>query len=829
MDDVPANNIAPHHPALSRPSETIQSAGFLITVDYNWVITRASDNIATYIGLRPESSLGLKLDHVIPRETLHAIRNRLRLSGSAAVERLFGMRLGQTAARFDIALHLAGADIIMEFEPAATEPNNNQALLRSMIDRLHHPGGVAALCRQAVRQVRALTGFDRVMIYRFGAEDDGAVIAEAFKYGLGSQLGPRTAPAGTGAAASAEGNTLLRIIFDTEAEPVRIHPAWSAGEPLDLSMSVLRAAPPPLLAELRRAGVRCAMSIALPQSGAPWGLIICHHGRPRQLSLEARSAVELFGQMFAHILAQRQREEDAAHQARARAVHEQIAAAFSGDPGALDPLPDALLELRSYIGADGVGLHQAGQLRLAGLTPARAEALALLDWLERDGGKLFVTRSLGAQYPPAADFNMPIAGLLAIKLPRAPRSYLLFFRLAEDAGPAAGSPALRRPAPAWEPRERAAANALRQRLLEAFLHQAEAAQAANIAQLQRQEVLIAELNHRVRNMLGLVRGLINQTAAQAPDRDALARDLDERVGAMARAYGLLTDSAWDAGSLHALIRAEFEPYDPGRDRLMLAGPDVMIAPRAFATIALVLHELTTNARKHGSLSQPGGRVTVKAAPLAGGAEISWCERGGPPVPKPVRRSFGTTILERAISHELNGGSRLIFAPAGLTFEFSLPAGLARCAAPAGANRPAASARAKPDRSRLASLLTRTLLVEDNLLIALDTEDMLRQIGAAQVDVAKSVAEALEAMARQIYSFALLDINLGGETSLPVAQKLRAENVPFAFCSGYGDALALSGMPQDVALVAKPFHAASLMQALMTLLQGGQGAPSEQAS
>ena len=149
--------------------ERIQSFGFLLAMSRNWNITRASANLAAMLGLEARSVLGAALDTVVDRESLHEIRNRMAgLSMSGGVERMYGIRLVEGRSPFDIAIHYAGELCVLEGEPAGLDSRMDAAsLVRKMVARLSTLPSLDAFHHDAARQVRALTGFDRIMIYRF--------------------------------------------------------------------------------------------------------------------------------------------------------------------------------------------------------------------------------------------------------------------------------------------------------------------------------------------------------------------------------------------------------------------------------------------------------------------------------------------------------------------------------------------------------------------------------------------------------------------------------------------------------------------------------------
>ena len=158
----------------------IQPTGFLIAVTADWIVLHASANIGQWLGVEPEDLLGMPLSRVIAMDALHTIRGRLQVAHiNGSVERAFGVTLSATVPVCDVAVHLSGSTIVIEAEPSEGEgPQDSGSLLRSMLGRVQNTRGFDAFCREAARQMRALTGFDRVMVYRFDADWNGEVIAE---------------------------------------------------------------------------------------------------------------------------------------------------------------------------------------------------------------------------------------------------------------------------------------------------------------------------------------------------------------------------------------------------------------------------------------------------------------------------------------------------------------------------------------------------------------------------------------------------------------------------------------------------------------------------
>jgi PAS domain S-box-containing protein len=187
----------------------------------------------------------------------------------------------------------------------------------------------------------------------------------------------------------------------------------------------------------------------------------------------------------------------------------------------------------------------------------------------------------------------------------------------------------------------------------------------------RQRLLMRELDHRSRNALAVVQAALRLTPRA--DAESYARAVEGRVRALARAHTLLAENRWDGAELRALLEAELEPFLAAQ-RVELAGPPVTLQPAGTQSLAMALHELATNAMKHGALSVPDGRIHVGwsiAAPSS--LVLHWVERGGPPLAgPPARSSFGSRLLDTTIRHQLGGKLELRWEAGGLACEIAFP-------------------------------------------------------------------------------------------------------------------------------------------------------------
>jgi PAS domain S-box-containing protein len=336
--------------------------------------------------------------------------------------------------------------------------------------------------------------------------------------------------------------------------------------------------------------------------------------------------------------------------------------------------------------------------------------------------------------------------------------------------------------------------------------------------------LVAELDHRVKNVLASVQSLAAQSARRTTSLDAFLKTFAGRLDAMASAHTLLTATRWRGAEIGNIAAAELGGLAPGQARW--SGPEIVLNARATNALTLALHELATNAVKFGALSVDAGRVDVGWTRRAeGGFELTWNERGGPTVSQPERRGFGSTLLERVTGRELGGEARMEFRAAGVRAVITADAtALASGAAaqPLAEMKKAESPPAAPMAGASSGVLSadgvkgrRILIVEDAVLLALELEAGLTEAGAHVIGMAASVEEALK-LAETPFDVAVLDANLNGVPVTPVAAALTAMGKPFIFATGYGDAApAPEGF--DAPVVRKPYNVAQIAAAVAEAL------------
>jgi PAS domain S-box-containing protein len=326
------------------------------------------------------------------------------------------------------------------------------------------------------------------------------------------------------------------------------------------------------------------------------------------------------------------------------------------------------------------------------------------------------------------------------------------------------------------------------------------------------ETLVAELDHRVKNVLTSVQALAAQSARRTTSLESFLKTFTGRLQAMGAAHTLLSRTRWHGAEIGDVVTAELGPLAHGRARW--SGPPMVLTPRATNALAIALHELSTNAMKYGALSVEAGRVDVRwTATPDGGFELVWAERRGPQVAAPNRQGFGTMLLEKVTGREIGGAVDVEFRSEGLRATLRADNG-----AVAPPETPAADIIGAVDRhtqslseqkAEIAGL--KVLIVEDASLLALELEAALREAGAEVLGPAGSVEEAIGLM-DQPFDVVLLDANLNGQSAGPVAAALARLGRPFILATGHADAAALVAEP-PAATVRKPYNVRQIALAL----------------
>lgn len=297
---------------------------------------------------------------------------------------------------------------------------------------------------------------------------------------------------------------------------------------------------------------------------------------------------------------------------------------------------------------------------------------------------------------------------------------------------------------------------------------------------ERQDLLAREVDHRARNALAVVQSIVRLTRATTIENYVGA--VEGRIKALARAHALLSDSRWCSADLGTLVADELAPYRSGEvDKVKVSGPNVSLRPHMAQGLALALHELATNAAKHGALSSMAGNVSVSWQLTPDCLILHWVEAGGQPIAPPSVRSFGLKVIRTSIEGQLGGKALFDWDPGGMRCTLSIPQ--RKTASAREPTKPGNEAHKAPTWLSPAAGC-KVLLVEDEALVAMMIQEFLIESGHSVVGPISRASEALRAAKEADFDTAILDIHLGDGMAYPVADVLSARGIPFVFVTGY---------------------------------------------
>jgi light-regulated signal transduction histidine kinase (bacteriophytochrome) len=388
-----------------------------------------------FLGAAPHSLLDVRLSERIGPRTTAAIQGSVGVAPQTRRLLPFGAGLAICGREAQATVHHIDGLLLLELEPADSSddaPGDSLAMVQGLVARVQRTASLIEFCQTMVECVREVSGFDRVMMYRFLSDETGSVEAEAHAAGMTPYLGLRY-PASDIPAQARElylRNT-LRLIPDARYAPAPLFTAasWPGEAPLDLSYCSLRSVSPIHLEYLANMGVVASMSISIVVDSRLWGLIACHHRTARFLAPRIRIALDLFGQMVSFQLETRIASEAFADRMRSKTIHETMIKDLAGDIDIAERLQHSKRALLDYIKASGLALWIDGEFAKIGTTPREAEVRNLVKWLNdsvSDG--VFHTDCLSAQYVMPEEMTAIASGILAISVSRVPRDYLIWFR-----------------------------------------------------------------------------------------------------------------------------------------------------------------------------------------------------------------------------------------------------------------------------------------------------------------------------------------------------------------------------------------------------------------
>jgi light-regulated signal transduction histidine kinase (bacteriophytochrome) len=418
-----------------RTPGSIQPHGFLLTLAADLAVLQASANLGDWSGVAAGDAIGRPLAHAIGEAAARRLASEL---AADLGPRPFYVSTVTTAngRHFDVLAHRWDGVIVAEFEAVdRAEPadfRNLYPLIGDFLLKVNDSSSIESLAALACQHVRSVTGFGRVLVYRFDEDGHGHVMAEARDENYHSYLGQHF-PASDIPAQARELYKLsrIRLIQDATYTPAPLVPPLNpvTGKANDLSFAALRSVSPVHLQYMRNMNTLASMSVSLMVKGKLWGLISCHNEGPAPVAFEKRTACEQLGQILALCIESREDAADLQFRLEVRRTMVSMLAGLTQGSDFIENLASVFPDLLRFARASGVAIMVEDRILTFGDTPEQDDIQALVDWLTlHDHGDVFHTDKLPAPYPPAETMTRNASGLLAMPISRIHKHYLLWFR-----------------------------------------------------------------------------------------------------------------------------------------------------------------------------------------------------------------------------------------------------------------------------------------------------------------------------------------------------------------------------------------------------------------
>jgi chemotaxis family two-component system sensor kinase Cph1 len=416
----------------------IQPHGVLLVLqEPDLTILQASRNTSEAFGITPEAILGQTLDDILDSFQVDRFRQGLTSENLDLIDptKVWVRRSGDDYTVFDAVFHRsADGFLVLELEPALIQENipflSFYHLARASIHQLQADSSLQDFCQVIVHEVRKVTGFDRVMLYKFDDDGHGEVIAEEKLDEMEAYLGLHYPESDIPQPARKLFlSNWIRLIPDAHATPVELYPAQNpvTQQPVDLTLSILRSAYSCHLEYLHNMGVGSSLTISLMKDQKLWGLIACHHRTPLYVPYELRKACEFLGRVIFSEISTREEAADYHYQMKLAQVQSALIEQMSQADHFVEGLMQHEPNLLDLADASGAAICFGGHWTTLGRTPPETELNYLVQWLAKTvDEEVFYTNSLPLLYSDAERFKEVASGLLVI--PIAKRSYVMWFR-----------------------------------------------------------------------------------------------------------------------------------------------------------------------------------------------------------------------------------------------------------------------------------------------------------------------------------------------------------------------------------------------------------------
>ncbi|WP_066425758.1 ATP-binding protein [Anabaena sp. 4-3] len=436
--DLPTINVTSLKEAPIHLYSEIQPHGVLLVLEEpDLKILQVSNNTWSIFGIKAEDILQKTLDDLLDSFQMERIKTGLLAGNIEFINptKLWVRKKGDDYIVFDAVFHRNSEGfLVLELEPAITQENipflSFYHLAKASINELEKTANLRDFCQIIVQEVRKVTGFDRVMLYKFDDDGHGSVVAEEKIDSLESYLGLHYPESDipTPARKLFISNS-IRVIPDAHAEPVQIVPDNNpvSDRPIDLTNSILRSPASCHLEYLHNMGVGASLTISLIKDQKLWGLIACHHQTPKYVSYELRKACEFLGRVIFGEISAREETEDYDYRINLTHIQSLLVEYMSQEDNFVDGLIKHQPNLLDLTSAQGAAVCIGDNFTLIGETPKEEDLVYLVQWLKNNvEEEVFYTDSLAQVYPDGERFKNVASGLLAI--PISHRNYVLWFR-----------------------------------------------------------------------------------------------------------------------------------------------------------------------------------------------------------------------------------------------------------------------------------------------------------------------------------------------------------------------------------------------------------------
>lgn len=411
----------------------IQSHGVLFVLQEPHLrILQISNNVYKFFKIHPNQILGKDLKVLFSEKQIHLIKQSIK---EIEPNDRISTQVKKGKKVFSGIGHRSNGLLILELELVSNNNSNHYLSCHHLVHpltKIQKADNLQALCQTIVEEVRKLTGFDRVMIYKFDSSGAGSVIAEDKLESLTPYLGLHY-PASDipKQAKQLYALNLLRLIPDVNYQPVELTPVENpvTNQPLDLSFSVLRSVSPLHIEYLKNMGVAASMSISLIRNNKLWGLIACHHQSPRYVPYEIRTICEMLGRVMSLELNYKKNTEVLKYNLKLKAIKAKLIKAISQEERFINGLLKDKANLLDLVGAQGAVVCTGENLTIVGKTPELTDIQNLMTWLgDRIDNDILYTDCLTKLYTFGEKIKDVASGLLALCISKTQKQYILWFR-----------------------------------------------------------------------------------------------------------------------------------------------------------------------------------------------------------------------------------------------------------------------------------------------------------------------------------------------------------------------------------------------------------------